>query len=117
MFRLALVIEFLPDSGADFLGNLAGIEPRAEAAMESEGDFQLLQIGLHGRLHVGILKLAGEGCPIQAGRAMDLAEGGGGGGPEIEGAEPFLPIGSELGHHPALDEGRSHGRRVGLQFL
>ena len=48
---------------------------------------------------------------------MHLAEGGGGGGLQVEGAEAALPVEAELGHHAPLDEGGPHGRRLRLQLL
>ena len=76
MLRLALVIELLAHPLADLLGDLAGIDGGVHAAMEREDEFELLQIRLHGRLHVGILQLAGErlailrASPDEPGRAM-----------------------------------------------
>ena len=48
---------------------------------------------------------------------MDLAEGGGGGGLQIEIAEATAPIGAKFRHHPPLDESGAHRRRLGLQLL
>ena len=79
--------------------------------------FELLEIRFNGGLHVGVLQLAGERLALLRGRAMNLAERGGGGGVEIEGAEPALPAGAQLGLHAPLDEGGPHGRRLALELL
>ena len=65
----------------------------------------------------GYCSLQASGLAVLRARPMDLAEGGGGGGVEIEGAEPALPLRPELRLHAALDEGRPHGRRLALQLL
>jgi len=114
---LALVVELLAHPLADFLGDLAGVDGRVHAAMYGEDPFELLEIRLHGRLHVGILQLAGELLAVLRGRAMDLAERCGGGGSEIEGAEPALPLRSQLRLHAPLHEGRPHGRCLALELL
>ena len=105
VLRLALVIELLAHPLADLDWRSRACRWRVEAAMEGEGELELAQIRLHGRLHVRILQLAGERRAVRGGRAMDLAERGGGGGLQVEGAEAAPPVGPELGLHPALHEG------------
>ena len=80
-------------------------------------EFELLQIRLHGRLHVRILQLAGERRAVLRGRAVDLPQGRGGGGIEIEGAEPAAPLRPEFRLHAPFHERRAHGRRLALQLL
>ena len=57
---LAAVVELLAHPRADLLDDLAGVDRGIEAAADREQDFELLQVGLDRRLHVGILQLAGE---------------------------------------------------------
>ena len=45
------------------LGDLGGVDRRVHAAVDGEQPFELLEVGLDGRLHVGILQLAGERVP------------------------------------------------------
>ena len=71
--RLAGVIEFFPHPVADLLGDLAGVDHRADAPVQGEGDLELLQVRLDGGFHVRILQLAGEGCAVQRLGPMDLA--------------------------------------------
>ena len=85
--------------------------------MQGEQKFQLLQIGLHGRLHVGILQLAGQRLAVLRRRLVDLAQGRGCGRIEIEGAETLTPFGSEFGLHAPFHERCAHGRRFALQLL
>jgi hypothetical protein len=114
---LALVVELLAHPLADLLRDLARVDRRVHAAVEREGEFELLQVGFDGRLHVRILQLAGEQGAVLGGRAMHLPERGGGGRFQVEPPEPRLPVGAEFGLHPPLDEGRAHRRGVALQFL
>ena len=65
----------------------------------------------------GILQLAGERLAVLRRRPVNLPERGGGGGIEIEGAEPRPAIRPEFRLHAPLDEGRPHGRRLALQLL
>ena len=87
MLRLAHVIELLAHPLADLLGDLAGIDGGVHAAMEREDEFELLEIRLHGRLHVWILQLAGKRRTVLGRRPVNLPERRGGRGIEIERAE------------------------------
>ena len=117
MLGFAVVVELLAHPRADLLGDLAGVDRRIEAAMQREGEFELLQVRLDGGLHVGILQLARERRPLLRGGAVNLSEGSGRRRLEVEGAEPGLPVRTEFRLHPALDEGSAHRRRLGLQLL
>ncbi len=64
----------------------------------------------------GYCSLQASGAPSMGGRPMDLAERGGGGRMVLEAREPALPVGAELGHHAALDEGPAHRRCIALQL-
>ena len=114
---LALVVQLLAHPCADLHRHLAGVDGRIHAPVQGEEHVELGEVRLHGGGHVGILQLAGEGAPLMAHRPMHLPERGGGGGMQIEGLEARLPLRPKLGHHAALDEGRAHGGRVGLQLL
>ena len=98
------------------LADLGGVDRGVHAAMDGEQPFELLEIGLDGRLHVRILQLAGERRAVERDRAVHLAERGGGGRVMLEAREPRLPVGAELGHHAPLDERPAHRRGVALQL-
>ena len=114
---LAAIVELLAQPRADLLGDLAGVDLRAEPALHGEDHAELAEIGFDRRLHVGILELAGERPAVEADRAMHLAERGGGRRLVLERTEALLPVGPELGQHAALDEGPAHRRRLALQLL
>ncbi|KAF0136784.1 MAG: hypothetical protein FD152_901 [Xanthobacteraceae bacterium] len=114
---LATIVELLADAVADFLDDLAGVDGAVHAALDGEEDLELGEVSLHGRLHVRVLQLAGEGHAVMGCGAMHLPQRCGGGRHLVEGGELPFPVGTEFGHHPALDEGRPHGRGIGLQGL
>ena len=84
----------------------------------AKSDLELREIRLHGRLHVGILQLAGERRAVLRVGAMHLAERGRGRG--LAGRRSRSAprqSGAELGQHAPRHEGRAHRRRLGLQLL
>ena len=117
MLRLTPVVELFAHARADLLADLGGIDRRVEAAADGKQPFELLQVGLDRRLHVRILKLAGERLPAQGAGAMHLAQRSGRGGAVLEVLEFLFPIGAEFRVHAALDEGPAHGRGFALQLL
>ena len=74
MLGLAPVVELLANALADLLGDLGGVDRRIHAAVDGEHPFELLQVGLDRRLHVGILQLAGQLRAGVGAGAMHLAE-------------------------------------------
>ncbi len=112
----AFIVELFADARADLAGHLGGVDGRVHAAMDGEQPFELLEVGLHGGLHVRILQLAGQRRAVVGGRPMHLAERGGRGRMVLEARKPRLPVRPELGHHASLDEGPAHRRRVVLQL-
>ena len=114
---LADIVELLADARADLARDLARVDRRTHPAVERQQDVELGEIGFHRRGHVGILQLAGERLAVEAGRAVHLAERGGGGRREVEAGEARAPIGAELGLHAPADEGRAHRRRLRLQLI
>ena len=66
MPRLTPVVELFAHARADLLADLGGVDRRVEAAADGKQPFELLQVGLDRRLHVRILKLAGERLPVRA---------------------------------------------------
>ena len=117
MLGLAAVIQFLAHPRADFLADFAGVDGRIEPPSDREQPLQLLQIGFDRGLHVGILQLAGQHRAIERTGAVHLAERRRRGRMMLKTCKPLLPVGAELRHHAALDEGPAHGRRVALQLL
>ena len=115
--RLALVIELLAQPLGHLLGDLGGVDLRAEAPLQGEQHAELGEVGFHRRFHVGVLELAGEDPTVRTGGAVDLAERGRRRRRPVEGAEALLPVGPELGLHPPLDEGGPHRRRRRLELL
>ena len=113
----APVVELLAHARADLLADFAGVERGIEPPADRQQPFELLQIGFDGGLHVGILQLAGERRAVERSRAMHLSERGRSGGMMLEALKFFLPVGAELRHHAALDEGPAHRRRFALQLL
>ena len=116
MLGLAPVIQFLADAGADLLRHLARVDRRVHAPVHGKQHRELLEVGLHGGLHVRILQLAGQRRAGQIGGPMHLPQRRGGRRAQLERAEFLAPVGAELGLHPTLDEGRPHRRRVALQL-
>ena len=114
---LAPVIELLAHARADLLADLGGVDRGIEPAADREQPLQLLQVGFDRGLHVGILQLAGKQRAVERAGAMHLAERSGRGGMMLEAREFLLPVGAELRHHAALDEGPAHRRRFALQLL
>ena len=86
---LVLVIELLAQTLADLGRDLARVDHRAHAPVQREDEFELIEVRLHGGLHVRILELAGERRSIACGGAVDLTEGGRRGGLQLERAEAF----------------------------
>ena len=82
--RLADIVELLADARADLARDLARVDRRTHPAVDGEQEVELDEIGLHRRGHVGILQLAGERLALEAGRAVHLAERGGGGRRQVE---------------------------------
>ncbi len=74
VLRLAPVVELLAHARGDLLGDLARVDHRVHAAVDREQPVELLQVGLHGGLHVGILQLGGERLAVERARAMHLAQ-------------------------------------------
>ena len=116
VLRLAAIVELLAHPRADLLDDLAGVDRRIEAAADREQEFELLEVRLDRRLHVGVLQLAGERAAVERFGAMHLAERGGSGRLMLEVCELLLPVGAELRLHAALDEGPAHRRRLALQL-
>jgi hypothetical protein len=63
------------------------------------------------------LQLAGQHRAVERPGAMHLAERRRRGRMMLEALKPLLPVGAQLRHHAALDEGPAHGRRFALQLL
>ena len=116
MLGLAPIVELLAHPGTDLLRHLARVDRRVHAPVHGKQHRQLLEVGLHGRLHVRILQLAGQRRAGQIGCPVHLPQRCGGRRAQLERAELLGPVGAELGLHPALDEGRPHRRRVALQL-
>ena len=95
---------------------MARVDRLVVAPVDGEDQFELLQVGLDRRAHVGVLELAGEVGAVVAHRPVHLAQGGGGRGACLEFGEALAQVGPQLGRHPPLDEGPAHGRRVGLEL-
>ncbi len=114
---LAAVIQFLAHPRADLLADFAGVDRRIEPPPDRQQPLQLLQIGFDRGLHVGILQLAGQHRAVERAGAVHLAERRGRRRTMLEACKPLRPVGAELGHHAALDEGPAHRRRFALQFL
>jgi hypothetical protein len=76
-----------------------------------------LQVGLHGRLHIGILQFAGQGGAIERSCAMHLAKRSGSRRMVLEACEPCLPIRAKFCTHAPLDESPAHRRGFALQLL
>ena len=72
----------------------------------------LAEVALDRALHVRILQLHRQRAAVEAGRAVHLAERGGGGRLQVEAGEPGLPVRPQLGGHPPAHErgGPSAGR-------
>ena len=117
MLGLAQIVELLAHPRGDLLGDLGGVDHRVHAAMDREQPVELLQVGFHRGLHVGVLQLAGERLAVERAGAVHLAERGGRGRLVLERGELLLPAGAELGHHAPLDEGPAHRRGIVLQLL
>ena len=66
MSGLAAIIEFFADALADFLRHFPRVDDRIDAPVQREHDVELAQIGLHDRLHVGILQFARKAGPSLA---------------------------------------------------
>ncbi len=113
---LEIVVELLAEPRRDLLQHLRGLDGRAHAGVDGEEDAKLDEIGLHGRLHVGILQLGGKRPPIMALGAMHLAERGRGRGFMREACELGFPLWPKLRRHAAPHEGPAHGRRLALQL-
>ena len=116
MLGFALIVELFADARADLAGHFGRIDGGLHAAVDGEQPFELLEVGLHSRLHVRILQLAGQRRTVQRGRPMHLAERGGRRRPVLEARELPLPVRAELRHHAPLDEGPAHRRGVALQL-
>ena len=96
---LDVPLDVLPDSVRRYdhhrrrlmLSELLGEQGRAFSVAYqlalAEHDAQLAKVAFHRALHLGILQLHGEGPAVMGGRAMHLAQGGGGGGRLVEGGE------------------------------
>ena len=110
------VIQLLAQAGLDLLVDLVGVDRRVVAPVEGEDQAELGEVGLHRGLDVRVLQLAGEVAAVLALGAVDLAEGGGGRGVEVEGGEAGLPVRAELGRHAAADERAAHRRGGGLEL-
>ena len=118
MLRLALVVELLAHPLADLLARSRGCrwpDPCGDGAAKTNSSCR--RSASTADCMSGILQLAGERLAVLRGGAVHLPEGGGGRRLQIEGAEPALPVRTELRLHPPLDEGRAHGRRLALQLL
>ena len=117
MLGLAAVIQLFAHPRTDLLADFAGVDGGIEPPPDRQQPLQLLQIGFDRGLHVGILQLAGQQRAIERAGAVHLAERCGRGRMMLKACKPFCPVGAELGHHAALDEGPAHGRRFALQLL
>ena len=114
---LAPVVELLAHARGDLLGDLGRVDHRVHAAVDREQPVELLQVGFHGRLHVGVLQLAGKLRIIERASAVHLAERRSGRRLVLEGGEFALPVSAQLRHHPPLHERPAHRRRFALQLL
>ncbi len=94
VFGLLAVIQFLAQARGDLGMDVFGDDGSVVAFVDGEDQAQLLEIGLHRRLHVGILQLAGEKAPAMGCCAMDLAQARRRGGFFLECREAALPIGA-----------------------
>ena len=113
---LADIIEFLAQAGGDFLGDFGGVERRIETLADGEQQFQLAHVGFDRRLHVGILKFAGELRAVERVGAVHLTERSRRRRVMFEALEFAFPGHAEFGVHAALDEGPAHRRRLALQL-
>ena len=87
------------------------------AAIDREDQFELGEIGLHGRASCrDIAACRRDRLAVQAGGAVDLAERRGALRLAAEIGEFRLPVGAELTGHAAAGEQPAHRRRVGLQL-
>ena len=116
MRGLEPVIELLAQAGRDLGMDFLGDDGAVIALIDREDQAQLLQIGFHRRLHVGILQLAGQMLALMRRGAMHLAQARRRGGLMLEAGEALLPVGPEFARHAPLDEGPAHGRRIGLKL-
>ena len=116
VLRLEAIIQFLAQTRRDLGVDFPGDDRPVIALVDREDHAQLAQVRFHRRLHVGVLQLAGETPPLVGCGAVNLAQARRRGGVLVERSIALLPFGTELGHHPALDEGPAHGRCIGLEL-
>ena len=113
---LEVVVQLLAQPRRHLLEDLARVDRRVHARMQGEHHLELVEVGLHGRVHVGILQLAGQRPPVVRHRAVHLAERGRGGRLRLEALEAAGPVGTQLGDHAPAHEGRPHRRGLRLQL-
>ncbi len=74
MVRLKRVIQFLAQPRRDLFPDLLGVDARVHARMQRKDELQLIEIGLHRRLHVGILQLCRQRLAVERHGAMHLSQ-------------------------------------------
>ena len=113
---LAIVIQLLAQTRRQFGVDVGRVDGAVVTAVDGEHQLELLEVRFDRRGHVRVLQLAGQPSAVVGGRPVDLSQRGGGGGLVLERGEPLLPVRTQLGGHPPLDEGPAHRWRVGLEL-
>ena len=80
---LAGVVQLLAQPIADLHQDGGGVQRAVHAAVQAEDGGELGQIALHRALHLRILELDRQARAVGSGGVVDLAEGGGGRGPDL----------------------------------
>ena len=112
---LAHIIQFFGKAFGDFLAEFRRVDGVVETALEHQRRFQLAHIGIHRRIHRGILQLAGKARSVFRNRAVHLAQRCGGCGFLVEGLELSFPTFAEFRFHAPAHETCAHWRRTCLQ--
>ena len=111
-----LVIELFAQARADLLGHLPRVNHAIDAALNGKHHLKLCEICFHGRLHVGILKFAGNLLAFQCRCPVHLPQRCRSGCITLKGSKLLLPVAAEFRGHAPLHKGPPHGRGIRLKL-
>ena len=111
--RLELVVELLGDPGLELGDQRLDLEAGDQHADQPAHPADLGEVGQQGVTGARVLHLDGDLATVGPGRAVHLADRGGGGRRVVEVLEPVAPVVAELaGQHPVHRAGRQRRRGV-----